>query len=230
MKKNVMMRLASFLLVAVLISTSAISGTYAKYVTSASSEDKARVAYWGFQSTNSMDLTGLFKDAYDTTVDSVNGDDVIAPGTAGSATFAFAWDETVSAYDAAVAVTGPEVSYLFKVDVEATCDTLIKDNKNIQWKLDDGTYGTWDELIAAIKALSGDASGAKEYAPNTLPAEFTATDDVHTISWQWLFEGDEEYTVDGTTMTQDQYDTYMGNAEILDDVAIKITISATQVN
>ena len=31
MKRNVMMRLASFLLVAVLISTSAISGTYAKY-------------------------------------------------------------------------------------------------------------------------------------------------------------------------------------------------------
>ena len=47
MKKNVMMRLACFLLVAVLISTSAISGTYAKYVTSGQSTDSARVAKWG---------------------------------------------------------------------------------------------------------------------------------------------------------------------------------------
>lgn len=47
MKKNVMMRVASFLLVAVLISTSAISGTYAKYVTEGSGTDSARVAKWG---------------------------------------------------------------------------------------------------------------------------------------------------------------------------------------
>ena len=49
MKKNVMMRLASFLLVAVLISTSAISGTYAKYVTTAEGKETARVAKWGVQ-------------------------------------------------------------------------------------------------------------------------------------------------------------------------------------
>ena len=49
MKKNVMMRLASFLLVAVLISTSAISGTYAKYVTADEGTDTARVAKWGVE-------------------------------------------------------------------------------------------------------------------------------------------------------------------------------------
>ena len=47
MKKNKMMRLASFLLIAVLVSTSAISGTYAKYTTSGFAEDQARVAKWG---------------------------------------------------------------------------------------------------------------------------------------------------------------------------------------
>ena len=47
MKKNIMMRLASFLLVAVLISTSAISGTYAKYVTADEGKDHARVAKFG---------------------------------------------------------------------------------------------------------------------------------------------------------------------------------------
>ncbi len=47
MKKNKMMRIASVLLVAVLISTCAISGTFAKYVTKAEGTDTARVAKWG---------------------------------------------------------------------------------------------------------------------------------------------------------------------------------------
>lgn len=47
MKKNRMMRLASGLLVAVLMTTSMISGTFAKYVTTATAEDTARVAKWG---------------------------------------------------------------------------------------------------------------------------------------------------------------------------------------
>jgi flagellin-like hook-associated protein FlgL len=62
MKKNVMMRLACFLLVAVLISTSAISGTYAKYVTKDTAMDSARVAKWGVQ----IDAAGTtFAEAYD---------------------------------------------------------------------------------------------------------------------------------------------------------------------
>lgn len=233
MKKNRMMRLASVLLVLTLLTTSMISGTFAKYTTSVESEDKARVAYWGFQSSNSMDITGLFSDTYGN-VDSVDGADVIAPGTEGSATFAFAWDETTSAYGSPVGVTGPEVSYNFKIEVQQTCDTLIKNNKNIQWKLDEGTFGTWDDLIAAIRALSGAPGGQQVYDPNTLPVAFTATDNVHTISWQWVFEGTETYDHDGNSATdelsQDEYDTYMANAADLDDVNIKIIISATQVD
>ena len=45
--KNKMMRIASVLLVAALITTCAISGTFAKYVTKVSGEDTARVAKWG---------------------------------------------------------------------------------------------------------------------------------------------------------------------------------------
>lgn len=94
MKKNTMMRLASFLLIAVLITTSAISGTYAKYVTSDSASDTARVAEWGVE----VAITGtLFGDKYAKTeaetvgdkitanaeISTVNGagDKVVAPGT-----------------------------------------------------------------------------------------------------------------------------------------------------
>lgn len=236
MKKNKMMRIASVLLVAVLLSTCAIFGTFAKYTTEVSSSDKARVAYWGFQSTNSMDLDGFFDEAYDIVGDSkkvasVDGADVIAPGTTSSTTFAFAWDEEVSAYGAAVAVTGPEVAYTFTITVDTVCDELIKNNKNIQWKLDNGSWGTFDQLVASIKALSGEADGSADYQPNKLPDEFTASDDVHTIEWKWIIDGgDATYTVGSDTLNQDQYDTYMANAAELDDVSIKITITATQID
>ncbi len=102
MKKNVMMRLASFLLVAVLISTSAISGTYAKYTTQDSGSDTARVAKWGVE----LQVVGnLYGDSYgannkivkddDTgiTVQAVdyatNATDVVAPGTQNDEGFTF---------------------------------------------------------------------------------------------------------------------------------------------
>lgn len=56
MKKNKMMRIASLLLVAVLLSTSIISGTFAKYVTSDSVADSARVAKFGVVVTGSGSL------------------------------------------------------------------------------------------------------------------------------------------------------------------------------
>lgn len=220
------MRAASALLVAVLLSTCTISGTFAKYTTSVSASDSARVAYWGFQSTNSMTLEDLFSgvyvnDASETTVDSVNDVDVIAPGTKGKATFVFAWDEAVTG----ITVTGPEVAYTFTVSVDGSaCDPRIADNANIQWCLDGGAWGDWGTLLNSIKALSGDASGTKEYAPNTLPAEFTKDDDVHTVEWQWIFSNDA---------AGDQKDTDLGNAlsdDTLAAVNLVITINATQID
>lgn len=94
MRKNKMMRLASSLLVAVLLTTCVISGTFAKYVTSDSAKDTARVAKWGALITVSG---SLFDDSYKNTIDSVetvtveafnktgtaDGDKVVAPGTSG---------------------------------------------------------------------------------------------------------------------------------------------------
>ena len=228
MKKNRMMRLASILLVCVLLTTSVISGTFAKYTTSVESKDAARVANWGFQASNSMDLTNLFLSTY-SNVNSKDSDNLIAPGTAGSAKFQFKYDETSG--------DAPEVSYKFTVAVSASCDPHIKENKNIQWKLDTGAWGTWDNLIKDIQALSGDASGSKSYTPGTLPAAFGTDDKEHTIEWQWIFNETESgtlvYDLDGDSTadaTQDEYDTYMGNMADLEDVSIKITISATQVD
>ena len=58
MKKNKMMRLASVLLVLTLLSTSVISGTFAKYITTDSANDSARVAKWGVVASVKGDLFG----------------------------------------------------------------------------------------------------------------------------------------------------------------------------
>lgn len=227
MRKNKMMRAASGLLVAVLLSTCAISGTFAKYTTSANGTDSARVAKWGFQPTT-IDLTNLFDDAYATTGNAAeyNADgntvkaksestDVIAPGTTGSADFGFTYGGDGSA-------TAPEVAYKFNVSTDgSSCADSIKSNTNIQWKLDNGRWGTWDQLIAAIEALDGNKT-ADRYEPNTLPDAFSADgSNTHTISWQWIFNTND--TADGT-------DTTMGNATELAKVTLKITVTATQID
>ena len=77
MKKNKMMRIASVLLVAVLLSTCAISGTFAKYVTQVSGNDSARVARWGIKS--DLTETSTFSAFYyaNAEVKSANGTDKV---------------------------------------------------------------------------------------------------------------------------------------------------------
>lgn len=93
MKKNKIMRLASVLLVLTLLSTSVISGTFAKYVTTDEQFDTARVAKFGVVASLSGDLFGAtYAKADDNSIISysVNGgtvssadktEFVVAPGT-----------------------------------------------------------------------------------------------------------------------------------------------------
>lgn len=219
MKKNKAMRMASALLVLALLTTCAISSTFAKYTTSANGTDSARVAKWGFTGGNTITITDLFKTAYDKNVNSAA--DVIAPGTINSATFGFT-------YGGETGINAPEVAYTFEVSTaDSSCADTIKNNANIQWKLDSNDWGTWDQMITAIEALDGniadDSSAgtpANYYAANSLPAAFnTAGDNQHTVSWQWLFDN-----------SGDNADTAMGNAYDLADVTLKITVTATQVD
>jgi len=89
MKKNKMMRVASGLMVAVLMTTSAISGTFAKYVTETSKTESARVAKFGVILSTSGTLFGTDYEEHDSIelpdeeTLSVKGDgsNVCAPGT-----------------------------------------------------------------------------------------------------------------------------------------------------
>ena len=96
----------------------------------------------------------------------------------------------------------------------------IKTNANIQWKLDNGEWGTWDTMIAAIEALDGSATGVATHAENTLPAAFE-DEAMHTVYWRWIFSNGA---------TGDVTDTAMGNKVDLDQVKLVITITATQID
>lgn len=226
MKKNRMMRLASILLVCVLLTTSIIGGTFAKYTTSDSSKDSARVAKWGFEATaNSITLDDLFQKSYDlnasdATVTSTSSD-VIAPGTANEESFSFAYDTTSNN------VAAPEVDYTFVVDVATSGTTTNLDaNENFKWTLNGTQYDTLAELEAAIEKLDGDAT---KYDAGELPEAFYGSTPngaaTHTIGWVWLFDKDVTGAED-----QDELDTQMGNADTLENVEITITITATQVD
>ncbi len=227
MKKNVMMRAASALGVAVLLSTCVISGTFAKYTTSATGSDTARVAKWGFESAAELTITDLFTHG-DTDVTSANTDKVIAPGTKHSVDFWFEYDKTSNN------IAAPEVDYTFEVTASLVCsdeaNNLIKNNPSITWSLDGTTGMTWDQLINAIQALDGNATNNR-YEAGSLPEAFYGTTDApltkHTIGWEWAFENT---TSEESKKEQDGKDTMMGNLDVLQTVTITITITATQVN
>lgn len=220
MKKNIMMRAASGLAVATLLTTSLIGGTFAKYTSSAEGSDTARVASWGFTDT-SVTFDNLFSNTYanvdKNTVIGNNGEDVVAPGTEGTAKFKFNY---------AGSKTAPEVAYTFKVDTTGSeCAQDIQSNKNIVWSLDGTEYTatqdktSWQQMIEAIHNLSGETGGVKEYEAGKLPTEFNGSSE-HTVSWKWKFDENNN----------DITDTNLGKKANLDSVTLKINITATQVD
>ena len=214
MKKNVMMRIASVLLVAVLLSTCVISGTFAKYTHTASSEDTARVAKWGFGAAE-IDFEDLFLASYgENIVEGSNEEAVIAPGTSGTAGFRFALVEDIDK---------PEVAYTFSVSTGDSYNATVA-NTNIKWRLttsadaptDWNANDTWANLLADIVELSGDESGTKEYGvEDNLPAIVNTTYYVH---WNWAFNGDADM------------DNALGNDPEDLIVTLEVIIEATQID
>ncbi|MBQ2739394.1 MAG: hypothetical protein IJF36_04095 [Oscillibacter sp.] len=226
--KNKFMRAATLLMALTLMTSCFVGGTFAKYTTSSSGSDKARVAYWGFDAPATIDFD-LFDAAYTNVVsrnteeDAIDGyENVIAPGTSGDATFSFKY----TSYQTDV-IKAPEVAYTFEVDATMTGSYNALDaNENFKWTLKKGTeaateYNTVAELLAAIEALSGDTDGSMNYAAGALPDAFTNADEVYTVGWYWTYFVDN----DG-----DVADTAMGNSQSLDNVNLTITITATQID
>ena len=228
MKKNVMMRVASALLVAVLMTTCAISGTFAKYTTGADADDTARVAKWGVTATVTGEAFAKEYAADDqnteltVTVSSSTEDKLVAPGTEGTFT--------------GVALTGtPEVAVQIEKTATITVSGwMIDDDKNDQTAdvfycplvfvingntITGSTYSSAADLQTAIKNAIEAAND--EYAPKTNLANITGMNGDYT--WSWDFD-------DNGAGTNDAKDTILGDmvanggtATITIDVEVEVT-------
>ena len=229
MKKNVMMRIASFLMVAVLLSTCAISGTFAKYVSTDYTQDDARVAKWGVKITgvkgaaNSM-FSDSYKDTPQTYTASESGDTItVQAGTAGTNIVAPGTNSTLSAFD----ISGtPEVdvAVTYTADLTLTnwtiggvdyCPIVFTVNTT-EIKIDGSTIKTVAELEAAVEKAITDVTNT--YDTNT---NLEAVEDDLTVTWSWAFTGD------------DAKDTALGN-QAADGtaaaIALTVNVTITQVN
>ena len=213
MKKNKMMRIASVLLVAVLLSTCAISGTFAKYTSTASGTDTARVAKWSVTvegteiainpqvNTLSINLFDTVTDdattdgtTDDTNVANGSGEVIIAPGTGGKFVLDLA--------------NLSEVAAKYSVSWTVTSNT---NNIPIQYSTDGVN---WSDQITTLDVAASEQT--------TIAVGGTAK--TQTVYWRWAFDE----TVDNHHNAQnDTDDTNLGILSQNNATAPTITVMAT---
>lgn len=214
-----MMRLASGLLVAVLLTTCAISGTFAKYVTDGSASDSARVAKFGVTVTATGDM---FKETYakddqsftlaENTV--VSTDKVVAPGTSGKL--------------GGVTITGtPEVAV-------RVASTATKVDFGDKWLAKDGSYYCPIEITVNETTIKGLDYGTIEAfetevktAIDAYTNDYAAGTDLATagelkVEWAWAFATNDDVN-----------DTYLGDQAAENNAAtieLEIATTVTQID
>ena len=238
MKKNRMMRLASVLLVCVLLTTSVISGTFAKYITTAESTDSARVAKWGITMGLEENVSGnamqTFVDTYDATaavktVDSDDDADVVAPGTSGSVKYVVdGAPETAYQVTFAGSTTADIYlemgKYTYKADdadnityVGMDVESMSKEYYPLDWQVtietSNGTFETGSEWAAGIPRVFSTLSAAMTALSNA-KVDFAANqecDIVVTVAWEWDFDAADGSITENTYVSNDVYDTILGD-------------------
>ena len=231
LKKNWTLRAAVLMLALVLITSCFVGGTFAKYVTSGSGTDSARVAKFGVTVTANGDVFAKEYDTDDQTVvgtiakSVISTDKVVAPGTTSNGNFV------------AATVTGtPEVAVRVSYKLDAA--TLQLEN----WKDGDGKF--YCPLVFKVKTTNGNtvisgmdfqtaeamkatlvnavAAYTKDYAPGTDLSGKAA--DTLAISWEWPFETG----ADGDKPANNVRDTFLGDEAAAGRAAtVSLTLATT---
>lgn len=215
MKKNKILRLASVMLMLCLITTCAISGTFAKYTTDGTATDTARVAKWGVKitaaTTQDMFTKTYQKSDTDTTVTVSADTDVVAPGTKGQFT-EFTIEGT------------PEVAVNVKYEATLTLKGWTVNSADycpIEFKVGEDTFKIGDPGISSVSDLKTEVEKAiadfsKDYAVGT----DLENADAPEISWEWAYTGNN-----------DASDTVLGNlaadADTENDPTITLAVKVT---
>ena len=218
-KKNRVLRFAFIALMFTLVSGILMMGTLAKYVTTGSGSDTARVAKWGV-AVDASSADGLFKteyakddSSYTLTANSVvAASKVVAPGTSGTLTD--------------VAITGtPEVACRIAFNVDATNSVLagwVDSNgvayEPIVWTLTGpsgviATDGTFADLLAKLNAVSVDVAPGTDLSTVGMGS--------YVIGWSWPFS---------TSSANDVNDTFLGNLTTAPTITLAFDVTVTQID
>ena len=250
MKKNRFIKLASGLLVLCLMTTCVIGATLAKYTTAKDTQDSARVAKWGVRI--SAAANSAFKTEYDKKDSSTElsvksssnpADNVVAPGTSGSA--------------AQFSISGtPEVAVRLSFaltdikEVKLTADTytntagatvtLGSDYNPIKWTLkknDTHVEGADTNVEGAVNLTLAEmvtflSTYHVDYAPNT---DLSATVPTYKLYWAWAFDGNDtadsilgDLAANVSGIKKDSND--IAESDYIKEVSYKLTITATQID
>ena len=242
MKKNAMLKIAAILMVAVLLTTCAISSTFAKYTTSATGTDTARVAKFGITVTSDVDKA-LFAESYATTdktyegattvqVDTT-GTKLVAPGTAIAKAVNTKIEGTAEvAVRVSVEATLVLTGWTIDTDVEY-CPIIFTVNGETYGTKDTAAKNKSETVELLIKAVEAAIEAATDdYAPNTV---FAAADDKNDktnevvtgvdISWAWPYET--------TGNVNDVKDTKLGRVAATGTapvITLTVTTTVTQID
>mgnify|MGYP004509929167 FL=1 len=211
MEKNKTMKMILITLLIAVIALVLVSGTYAKYTSSASGSDTARVAKWSFivggndivaENTFTFDLFKTIKDTDgkdETDVVSANADRVIAPGTSGSFDLVLEnKSETSAKYSVTYTVTNTEsIPVQFSVN---------------------GT--DWKDNIEELN-ISTSATDTKLDANN-------GTKTI-TIQWRWAYENTKENATTEDKKATDEKDMTLGKVGTA-KLIVQADVTATQID
>ena len=257
MKKNKMMRLASFLLVCVLLTTSVISGTFAKYITSDSASDTARVAKWGVEITADKDI---FLSQYEThdeeedgfgydetfsvktasTEEDAEDDHLVAPGTNGAFTFSITGAPEV-AVNVAVSFSGnPEDDADDLKMIEIPVNTVVGKDANgedvetteaynpIKWTLKRSDEEVDDwDDVDAIEELKRVTLADIEAYFAEISVNYDPNTNLAGEFGYYQLSWEWDYQVDAGT---DMLDTYLGNNTENQEESFNLSIVVTQID
>lgn len=232
MKKNNMMRLSALLLVAVLLTTCVISGTFAKYVSNGSAGDTARVAKWGvvIEATDDGDagrnVLDELDDANEAHISVAKELKLMAPGTYGDLVNVNVSGQPEVAVNVAVTFSIDLVGWEIRLN-DTNGDDIIDEN-------DDATEycplvitvnGTDYAIDAGNDAMDtvAELEAAVEAAVLAVNADYPADSDLNSIldlnvSWKWAFVGN------------DVNDTALGDLATAPTMTVAYTIAITQID
>lgn len=211
MEKNKTMKMILITLLIAMIALVLVSETYAKYTSSASGSDTARVAKWSFivggndivaENTFTFDLFKTIKDTDgkdEADVVSANADRVIAPGTSGSFDLVLEnKSETSAKYSVTYTVTNTEsIPVQFSVN---------------------GT--DWKDNIEELN-ISTSATDTKLDANN-------GTKTI-TIQWRWAYENTKENATTEEKKATDEKDMTLGKVGTA-KLIVQADVTATQID